>query len=114
MRMIIEDRDGLSGEFYASMQAEADQDSNGMLAIEPPGWGEFAHIAILAIETGDGTFGWLKGTVPGEQARALRLAAAVLTGEIVVSSTERARVIAYLADQAERLERSAAQLEART
>jgi hypothetical protein len=114
MRMIVEDRDGLAGSFYASMQAEADQDSNGMLAIEPPGWGGFAHITILAIETGDGTFGWLKGTVPGEEAAALRLAAAVLTGEIVIGSDERARVIAYLGAQAERLERSAAQLKAHT
>jgi len=111
MRMIVEDRDGLPGSFYVNLQAHADRQDDGRLCL---GRGTDGHVTILAIETGDGQFGWLKGTVPGEQARALRLAAAVLTGGIVIGSTERARVIAYLSAQAERLGRSAAQLEART
>jgi hypothetical protein len=107
MRMIIEDRDGLSGAFYANLQERADQ----LDGLVPIGDQTDGHVTILAIETEGGTFGWLKGTVPGEEARALRLAAAVLAGELDVSNNKRARIIAYLGAQAELLDRAAAQLE---
>jgi hypothetical protein len=104
MRMIIADRDGLTGDFYARTQERADRESDGRVAI---GERTDGHVTILAIETGDGTFGWLKGTRPGESARALREAAAVLdeAARHVQGGSYAREVITYLTHQAERLER---------
>ena len=75
MRLIIEDRDGLSGEFYDTMQQRADEWADGRLIL---GGGTDGHVTILAIEMPDGGYGWLKGTRPGENAKVLLWAASVL------------------------------------
>jgi len=70
MRMIIEDRDGMSREFYADMQERADQFAGGRMIL---GGGVDGHVTILAIEAPDGGYGWIKGT--GREAAAAGLPA---------------------------------------
>jgi hypothetical protein len=107
MRLIVEDTDGMSGEFYASTQEQADRFDNGRVAVEAPGWGSDGHVTILAIELEDGRFGWLRGTAAGEGAKALRLAAMVLGAED--HSSQAQEVAAYLNGTAEHLDRQAGQ-----
>jgi hypothetical protein len=104
MRLIVEDRDGLSGAFYAHMQEMADLNTGGKLAVGPY---TGVHVTILAIETEEGQFGWLSGHRDDEAARTLRQAAAVLARE-ALGGTRRDETIAYLIRQAEHLEHSCA------
>jgi hypothetical protein len=103
MRLIVEDRDGLSGEFYARTQEQADRETDGRVAI---GERTDGHVTILAIELEDGRFGWLRGTAAGEAARALREAAAVLDPQarMVLGGSRVREIIAYLNRQAGHLE----------